>query len=476
MVHRALRVPRHQPLDDGGESRLSPLTRALLWTSLGFLVLASAIGLFPVSNPGVQQCGSPVVFAAVNTDNVRIPSPGATDEPENAAKLRTQSRCSVRVDSQLMFAGLALVIGVLLGFVGAIFGLVQDGRSYRRAPRFESYLRERPATVPDDPWDQPVVPVEDLGERVPEVEWSEVRTLVGFDLFAVVGLSVLGPWSSVQRALGSFNPGWFALALALIAATYVIGGAQVLIAAGRSPRPSTLRFGDVVTVGIAGSYCGRLLPEFGTAGLAVHELVRIGIERVVAVRRIAVLQTGAVLSHLGLLCAFGFLALMIAHPSGSALMLSWLVVIGVVAMLVAGLATATRRYHNMVVRPDVESMGELAALTQQLSQLGLIVGTCIARALFDAFVLIAVMHTFGGSASLVAVIAVSLGASVARVVAFSPDGAGACEAVLALGLIWAGVDAGTAVATTIAYRIVTCWLPMLPGHVAMGRLDADGVI
>jgi uncharacterized protein (TIRG00374 family) len=76
----------------------------------------------------------------------------------------------------------------------------------------------------------------------------------------------------------------------------------------------------------------------------------------------------------------------------------------------------------------------------------------------------------------VAIMAASLVAGVAVVVAPTPDGVGLVEPVLALGLIAAGVDAAPAVAAVLIWRLVALWVPMLPGWLAYRRLHSDGVI
>ena len=62
------------------------------------------------------------------------------------------------------------------------------------------------------------------------------------------------------------------------------------------------------------------------------------------------------------------------------------------------------------------------------------------------------------------------------VIAPTPDGAGLVEASLVLGLIWTGMDAGAAVATMVLVRLVTFWIPMLPGWFALRRLERDGTL
>jgi len=76
----------------------------------------------------------------------------------------------------------------------------------------------------------------------------------------------------------------------------------------------------------------------------------------------------------------------------------------------------------------------------------------------------------------VAIVVASLVATAAGVLAPTPDGEGVVEAVLVLGLVWAGVDAGPAVAAALLARILRFWMPMLPGYLALRRLRNDGVL
>jgi uncharacterized membrane protein YbhN (UPF0104 family) len=459
------------------------VARALLVASAIAFVVAIGFGAAPVTNPGVQECGSPALFAIRNTDDVRIPSPGSPEEPPNAVALRAQPRCRLRVDERLGRLGIAFGLGVVFGVSGAALGLADDRRSYRRAPRFESYLRERPVDIPADPWAQPVVPIEDLGERLPDIEWREVRVVLGVSALAFVGLPLLAPWSVVRAALDAFTPGWIAIGIGLVAVSYLLAALEVLVAirmaerrddpapAGSAPSPTV-----AIEVALASSYTGRLLPEYGPSGLTVHHLVRTGMARPVAVGRIAVLETVAVVTHAVLLALIGLAALASGPVGGDSLEHGWLAVVFVIAMVSIGAFTGRRRYRNLVVRPDRGTPAALRQLAGRPAQLAAMVGACVALALVDALVLVAAVHAFGSSPPLVPVLAVSLVAAVAGVASITPDGAGVAEAVLVLGLVWAGVDAGTAVAAALLTRVLTFWLPVLPGWIALARLKRDNLL
>ena len=58
----------------------------------------------------------------------------------------------------------------------------------------------------------------------------------------------------------------------------------------------------------------------------------------------------------------------------------------------------------------------------------------------------------------------------------TPGGLGAIEAALVAGLTGVGMDPAIAVAAVLSYRLVTYWLPILPGWLSFRRLDRRGYI
>jgi uncharacterized protein (TIRG00374 family) len=55
-----------------------------------------------------------------------------------------------------------------------------------------------------------------------------------------------------------------------------------------------------------------------------------------------------------------------------------------------------------------------------------------------------------------------------------PGGLGVTEVGLVTGLTAAGVPSPTAVAAVLTYRLITFWLPPVPGWFATRHLLADG--
>ncbi len=193
-------------------------------------------------------------------------------------------------------------------------------------------------------------------------------------------------------------------------------------------------------------------------------------------RRLVTIASVAVVVHAVLLVLVGVVALAAGQVAAPALRWQWAVWVFVAVMVVVGLIDAPRRYATLVVRPDRRSLAELGQLTADPVRLSGIAASCLALALVNSLVLLAATHAFGAGGAAAPVLAVGLLVAVAVVVAPTPDGAGLVEAVMVLGLIWAGVGPGAAVATMVLVRVVAFWLPMLPGWIVLHRLERRGVL
>ena len=67
--------------------------------------------------------------------------------------------------------------------------------------------------------------------------------------------------------------------------------------------------------------------------------------------------------------------------------------------------------------------------------------------------------------------AVYLGASLLAAAAPTPGGLGAMEAALVAGFTGSGMESGVAVAAVLSYRLVTYWLPILPGWASLRYIE-----
>jgi uncharacterized protein (TIRG00374 family) len=80
--------------------------------------------------------------------------------------------------------------------------------------------------------------------------------------------------------------------------------------------------------------------------------------------------------------------------------------------------------------------------------------------------LAASLAAFSAHANVGTVFVVYLGGAAIASVSPTPGALGAVEAALLAGLTGVGVHAGPAIAGILAFRLITFWLPTLPGLVA----------
>ena len=83
--------------------------------------------------------------------------------------------------------------------------------------------------------------------------------------------------------------------------------------------------------------------------------------------------------------------------------------------------------------------------------------------LLDALTLWALLHAVGHAAPFAGIFASFMLASVLRSVGIVPGGLGAFEAAAVATLSWAGVPLAAGLSATLLFRVLSFWLPMLPG-------------
>jgi uncharacterized protein (TIRG00374 family) len=93
-----------------------------------------------------------------------------------------------------------------------------------------------------------------------------------------------------------------------------------------------------------------------------------------------------------------------------------------------------------------------------------------------ALTLACCLAAFGAHLPLASTVAVYLAGAAVASVSPTPGGLGAMEAALVAGLTAVGAAAGPAVAGVLAFRLLTFWLPILPGWLAYRALRATGTI
>jgi len=149
-----------------------------------------------------------------------------------------------------------------------------------------------------------------------------------------------------------------------------------------------------------------------------------------------------------------------------------------VALTVAGallLVAARHRCRSGAPQWITDLRAGLGVLRTPGKAAALWLGALIAP-LLHALVLFAVAQAMHVDLSWVHVLVLYLGVSTLTGILPIPGAVGALEVVLVAALIAAGVPGADAAGTTVAYRMITVWLPLLPAGVLLALLVRRNVV
>lgn len=277
------------------------------------------------------------------------------------------------------------------------------------------------------------------------------------------------------RALRSANWGWLAAAVVMSGFTYVC--AAVGMMGGVRER---LPFAPTLYAQLGSSFVNRVTPaNVGGMALNVRYLQKAGVPPAEAVTGMGLNVLAGGVVHIVLLLVFfawagrgesGF-----SIPGSSKL----LVVIAVL-LAVVGIVLATRRGRR-VVRTKVlgavkQSLASIGLLARSPRRLLAIFGGSTGVTLAYVTALACAVNAFDGGVGYAEVGAVYLGSSIIAAAAPTPGGLGAMEAALVAGFTAIGMDGAIAVAIVLSYRLVTYWLPIVPGWLTFRLLERRSYI
>ena len=155
----------------------------------------------------------------------------------------------------------------------------------------------------------------------------------------------------------------------------------------------------------------------------------------------------------------------------------WVLVLALVAMLVGvGVLLRSRLGHQRLVVPARAAARDAVAVLASPGRAARLFGGTAAQTAALALGVTACLEAFHAGPPLAHVVATYLGATVVGTVSPTPGGAGAFEATLAAGLTGLGVPAAAAVPAVLTFRLITFWLPVLPGWFAFTRLTSREVL
>jgi undecaprenyl-diphosphatase len=297
---------------------------------------------------------------------------------------------------------------------------------------------------------------------------------------ALVAVNVLilqvGQAHAALDALRRAQWGWLIAVAAVAALNYLMAAIALIGAAGQR-----LALGRTWAVQLAAAFTNRLAPA-GIAGMAtnVRYLEATGTPRSAAVAAVGLDSAAGFVVHVVGIAAIAPLL----HSSNGHLRFSgpdlpdrWPFLLVAIATFVAAGMVRWGRTVGRHIAPHVRTARTQFAKTMRqpssaaalfLGSAGLTTGYAVALA--------AACQAFGIRLGTTTIVAVYLAGAAIGSVAPVPGGLGALEAALVAGLVAAGAPTGPAIAAVLTYRLITYWLPVLPGLVSFHLLRRNGTL
>jgi len=144
--------------------------------------------------------------------------------------------------------------------------------------------------------------------------------------------------------------------------------------------------------------------------------------------------------------------------------------LGAVLLVAAGVLVLVRRVRTAVAAFLRTALGELREVHTRPCRALALWGGSLAFPALQAAGLAAVGQALGLPVPPLHMAVAYLAATVAVALVPTPGGLGSVEAALVVALVAAGGPAAVATAVVLAYRIITVWLPLLPGALTLGAL------
>lgn len=348
----------------------------------------------------------------------------------------------------------------------------------------------------------------DVAAIGPARGWGQRLRLTAAAAVALVvaGLAVANrsAISSGEASLAGADLEWLTFAVVLTTAVWVAGTAAQLGAVPIRPPLSQL-----FAVQIAAGAVNHLVPgSVGGMAVNVRYLQRAGMTRPAAVTAVGLSSAATLVTHLALIAAvwalapavlpggtlawhlhsaFGPIARSVSMPpAGGARLVRVLLVAALGAGLVAASAPGRRRAataHRWCRNRLAAGMAHLrlelrssAAVLRHPGRAGLLWVGSAASPVLHALVLVAVYNSLSGGLAPLAIALVYLVASSVAALIPSPGGFGALDLTLVAGLVAAGAPATTGLATVLGYRLLTVWVPLVPGALVFALLLRRGVL
>ncbi len=312
---------------------------------------------------------------------------------------------------------------------------------------------------------RPLAPIEPA-----RVERIRPRTLVSLiaAVFAAYFLTTQLVNIPFGRVWEEANWIWVIAAAAFSTLTYFAASASLL-----GFVPEKVSYLRTVVVMVAGSFVKLVAPAaIGGVALNTRFLQRQGLRPGHAVASVGASQLFGLSAHLTLLMIFGYLTGKENTPSlsPSRTIIAGVLTVAVLTLIVTAVPVLRKALGNRLRSLFAGVVPRMLDVVQQPRKLlGGISGMLLMTLAF-IMCLDASLRAFGQDMDFATVAVVYLTANALGSAAPTPGGIGAVETALALALTAFGVPNDAAVPAVLLFRLMTFWLPVIPGWLAFTQL------
>ncbi|MBV2353143.1 flippase-like domain-containing protein [Streptomyces sp. J2-1] len=321
---------------------------------------------------------------------------------------------------------------------------------------------------------RPQAPVEPA-----RLERVRPRTLMSFIAGAIGGYFLLTQLTHIRLGplIAQAQWGWMVGAVLFSALSYVAAAMALL-----GFVPERVPFVRTVAAQVAGSFVKIVAPAaVGGVALNTRFLQRQGVRPGLAVASVGASQLFGLGCHILMLLSFGYLTGTEKTPSLSP---SRTVIAGLLTVAVLVLVVTSVPFLRKFVVTRVRSLfagvvPRMLDVLQRPQKLVTGIGGMLLLTACFVMCLDASIRAFGDestSLSIASVAVVFLAGNALGSAAPTPGGVGAVEASLTLGLIAVGLPKEVAAPAVLLFRLLTLWLPVLPGWLAFNHLSRKGAL
>ncbi len=313
---------------------------------------------------------------------------------------------------------------------------------------------------------RPQAPVEPV-----RLERVRPRTLISIIAGAFAAYFLLSQISSIDPTtlLGEANWIWVIVAALASALSYV---AAAMALSGFVPEK--LSFVRTTLAQVAGSFVKLVAPAaIGGVALNTRYLQKSGVRPGLAVASVGASQLVGLGSHISLLLVFGYITGTEKTPSlsPSRTVMAGLLTAGVLFLVVTAVPPLRRFVSSRVRALFAGVVPRMLDVLQQPMKLVTGIGGTLLLTFAFVLCLDASIRTFHGEVNFAAIAVVFLAGNALGSAAPTPGGLGAVEGALIAGLTTIGhLDSATATSAVLLFRVLTFWLPVLPGWLAFTQL------